>query len=160
MWHPPSQPILKIRIETLDQQHVHGPRLVSRSVLVQHLRRNEVLISHRVRFCHSQRVLEHRPDGPPHVDDLIAAPQQLVGLGSGHVFAKDQLCAVRGLVNVDAMQRPFLCGVAFTERVPIGRATAYLVPKNVDAGGPGAGHAPFSAATSVKSFSWLSCLRY
>ena len=98
MRHPPRPPI-RLGIEALDQQHLLGRQatliIPPVRIIMPHLQRlaparlrltvdeargDEVRVGHRVRVGDGEGVPLDRRDGPPHVDDLHPALEQLVRL--------------------------------------------------------------------------------
>lgn len=119
MRHPPS-PSVRLGIKTLDQcdlirslaiQKV-PPMLLIRpnskslphSIRVYELHRHQVAVRYCPGVCNTEWIFEDGFDGPPDVDNLIAALEELIGF-FGEVVAYAVDSSFIGLVNVDALHR-------------------------------------------------------
>lgn len=115
--HPSRAPI-RLAIKALNQQHLSRRLLkqimplvirarlhrvcLSLTVRIDQLDGHQLVVRDGVRFCDAQGVFEDCLDGPPDVDDLVAAFEQrfsFIGQVVGHARAAGGV----GLVDVDAL---------------------------------------------------------
>ena len=95
---------------------------------------HKVRVGHRVCVCDSKGIFEDTLDGAPHVDDLVARLEELVGI-VGQMVGDAAACGGIGLVNVHPSDRT-ASQVRIVALVLLG--TADGVVEDEDAGGAGA----------------------
>ena len=116
----------------------HGEGLPD-PVRVDELHGQKVRVRHRARVGDSERVLADGLDRPPHVDDLVAAGEEAVGV-RGHVVADAVRASAVGLIDVDALDRAAGGGGGGRgEETLVGGLSADGVVEDEDLGGAGAG---------------------
>lgn len=154
MRHPPCSPV-RLGIIAFDQCHLIGPLPVQivplvllvrsdrkrfpDSIRVDELHGQKVAVRDRIGVGDAQRIFEDGLDGPPDVDDLMSAFEQLVGFLREVVYYALRSCFI-GLINMHALDRAAggLCsGAVFAFVVGL---TADCVVEDEDLGGTGAVH--------------------
>lgn len=106
------------------------PRLADKVVLG-HLGPDKIGVGHGGGVGDGNGVLEDGLDGPPDVDDLVAAREHLVGVG-GELPAQPPLGAMVRLVDVRSGDGPAVGQVVQAQVVPLRWAAPHLVVEDVD----------------------------
>ncbi len=151
MRHPPS-PAIQLRIKALNQQNLPW-RLLSEiepamawvrtdrkrlpdTIRIDKLHRQKVSFGHGRGVRDAERIFADGFDGPPNVDDLVAAFEEAVGVG-GEVVLDAIGAGFVGLVDVDALDGAAKSGLGGVGSV--GGLAADGVVEDEDLGGAGAG---------------------